>query len=320
VGYFSIFRRFLVTLSTLLAISLVLFIVVALAPGDPLSDFAGNPAITAQVRENIRKSLGLDQPLPIRYFKWLWAFIHGNLGYSFSSRVPVLDLIFQRLPATLATVGIAYLFSVAIAFPLGIFSAIHRQSWLDHIITFFCFLGISLPTFLTGLLLIFIFSIGLKWFPTLYNSSLEVKDLPSLLEQIRQSILPIAVLTLYQASSLLRYLRAAILEELPQDYLRTALAKGLSPNQAIKKHILKNALIPVLTLIALEIPAVFTGALVTEQIFGIPGIGALLIESINHGDTPVILGITFTYAILIVLFSWVADSLYRLLDPRINYD
>ena len=311
-------KRSLATLATLLAISLVIFAIVALAPGDPLSEFASNPAITAEIRENIRKSLGLDEPIFLRYFKWLWAFIHGNLGYSFSSRIPVLDLIFQRLPTTLGIVGLSYFLSVLIALPLGVFAAVKLNSWLDRVITFICFLGISLPTFLTGLLLIFIFSNELKWFPSLYSSTLEVRDLPSLINQIRQSILPIAVLILYQGSSLLRYVRVAILEELPQDYLRTALAKGLSPNQAIRNHILKNAFVPLLTLLSLEIPGIFTGALVTEQIFRIPGIGSLLIESINHSDTPVILGITFTYAILIVFFSFLADSLYGFLDPRIN--
>ena len=314
------FKRIFTSIPTLLAISLVIFTILALAPGDPMGEFATNPAITAEIRENVRKSLGLDQPLPIRYVKWLWAFLHGDLGYSFTSRTPVGELIKQRLPATLSVVGVAYILAVIIAFPLGIFSAIKRRSWLDQIVTFIAFLGISLPTFLTGLFLILIFAVELKWLPSVYSSTLQVTDFNTFLAQIRQSILPIAVLTLYQGSSLVRYVRAAVLEELPQDYLRTAIAKGLSLNQAIKNHVLKNAMIPVVTLIALEIPAIFTGALVTEQIFRVPGIGALLIESINRSDTPVVMGITFTYGILIVMFNLVADLLYGFLDPRIKYD
>jgi peptide/nickel transport system permease protein len=315
-----LFKRILLSIPTLLAISVVIFTILAIAPGDPMGEFATNPAITAEVKENIKKSLGLDQPLAIRYFKWLWAFLNGDLGYSFTSRSAVIELIKQRLPATLSVVGIAYIMGVIIAFPLGIFSAIKRRSWLDQTVTFLSFLGISLPTFLTGLFLILIFTVQLKWLPSVYSSTLHVKDLTTFLEQIRQSILPIAVLTLYQASSLVRYIRAAVLEELSQDYLRTAMAKGLSLNQAITNHVLKNALIPVVTLIALEIPAIFTGALVTEQIFRVPGIGALLIESINRSDTPVVMGITFTYGILIVMFNLLADLLYGFLDPRIKYD
>ncbi len=317
---FFLIKRLLVIIPTLVAISLVIFIILALAPGDPMGEFAANPAITAEVRENIRRSLGLDQPLPIRYFKWVWAFLHGDLGYSFTSQSPVMGLIMQRLPATLAVVGVAYILAVIIAFPLGMSSAINRHSWVDQIITFTSFLGISLPTFLTGLLLILIFSVQLKWLPSFYSSTLQVRDVQTFIEQIKQSILPILVLALYQGATLVRYIRAAVLEELPQDYLRTAIAKGLSRGQAIRNHALKNALIPVVTLIALEIPSVFTGALVTEQVFRVPGIGALLIESINRSDTPVVMGITFTYGILIVIFNLIADILYGFLDPRIKYD
>ena len=312
-------KRLLIAIPTLIAISLVLFTILALAPGDPLGEFASNPSITEEVRENIRKTLGLDQPIHIRYIKWFFAFLKGDLGYSFTSRSPVLELILQRLPTTLWVVGTAYIFSVLIAFPLGVLSAIKRYSWLDQIITTFAFLGYSLPTFLTGLLFIVIFSVQLNWFPFIYNSTLQVTNFSSFIDQIKQSIMPISVLALYQSAVLMRFIRSAILDELTNDYVRTAQAKGLSSFAILKDHIIRNALIPVVTLVALDIPTIFTGALVTEQVFRVPGIGALLIESIYRSDTPVVMAITFLYGILIVLFNLVADLTYGLLDPRVRY-
>jgi len=284
-----------------------------------MGEFATNPSITAEVRENIRRSLGLDQPLPIRYIKWAWAFIQGDMGYSFTSRSPVSELILQRLPTTLWVAGLAYLLAVFIAFPLGIISAIKRYSIFDQIATTFAFLGFSLPPFFTGLLFIIIFSVQLNWFPFIYNSTLEVTNLQTLIEQIKQSIMPICVLALYQSAVLMRFIRSAMLEQLNQDYVRTAYAKGLPNFTVIQAHVLRNALIPVVTLIALDIPSLFTGALITEQIFRIPGIGALLIESIYRSDTPVVMAITFIYAILVVVFNLMADILYGILDPRIQY-
>ncbi|QCS50883.1 ABC transporter permease [Picosynechococcus sp. PCC 11901] len=314
----TLLKRLAIALGTLLAISFVIFTILALAPGDPLSEFANNPAITAEVRENIRRSLGLDQPFYLRYVKWLWALCQGNLGYSFTSKSPVLGLIWQRLPTTLWVVGLAYGLSVAIALPLGIISALRRNSLLDQLATTFAFLGYSLPTFFTGLLAIIVFSVKLQWLPSLYNSTLVVNDFQSFWQQIQQSILPITVLALYQTAILTRFVRNAILEELPQDYVRTAYAKGLGEFAVLRKHILRNALIPVVTLIAIDVPSIVTGALVTEQIFRVPGIGALLIESINRNDTPVIMGITIIYAALVVIFNAIADLSYRFLDPRIK--
>jgi peptide/nickel transport system permease protein len=312
-------KRLLVTIPTLLAISIIIFGILALAPGDPLGEFASNPAITAEVRENIRKSLGLDQPSYIRYFKWFGSFIRGDMGYSFNSRSPVAELLWQRLPTTLLIVGTAYILGLLIAFPLGIISAVKRYSATDQIITTIAFLGFSIPPFFTGLLFIIIFSVQLGWFPFIFNSTLQITDWQSFLEQVRQSIMPISVLALYHAAILMRFIRSAVLDELPQEYVTTALSKGLSQFAVIKNHVLRNALIPVVTLIALDIPAIFTGALVTEQVFRVPGIGALLIDSIYRSDTPVIMAITFIYAILIVLFNLIADVVYALLDPRVKY-
>ncbi len=312
------FKRLSTAIPTLIAISIVIFTILALAPGNPLGEFASNPAITPEIRENIRKSLGLDQPIYIRYLKWIWAFMQGDLGYSFTSKSPVLALILQRLPTTLWVAGIAYLLSFLIAFPLGILSATKRYSWLDQIVTTVTFLGFSLPTFLTGLLFIVVFSVQLKWFPFIYNSTLQVTNWSSFIEQIKQSIMPVCVLGLYQSAILMRFVRSAILDELSQEYVRTAYAKGLGSFAILKNHILRNAMIPVITLMALDIPTIFTGALVTEQVFRVPGIGALLIESIYRSDTPVVMAITFIYAILIVIGNFVADLTYSFLDPRVK--
>jgi peptide/nickel transport system permease protein len=312
-------KRLLVTLPTLIAISIIIFAILALAPGDPLGEFASNPAITAEVRENIRKSLGLDQPIYIRYFKWFSSFIRGDMGYSFNSRSPVAELLWQRLPTTLLIVGTAYILGLLIAFPLGIISAVKRYSAIDRIITTIAFLGFSIPPFFTGLLFIIIFSVQLGWFPFIFNSTLQITDWQSFVAQVRQSIMPISVLALYHAAILMRFIRSAVLDELPQEYVTTALSKGLSKFAVIKNHVLRNALIPVVTLIALDIPAIFTGALVTEQVFRVPGIGALLIDSIYRSDTPVVMAITFIYAILIVLFNLIADVVYAVLDPRVKY-
>ncbi len=312
-------QRLLTSIPTLIAISLVIFTILAVAPGDPMGEFALNPSITAEIRENIRKSFGLDRPIYIRYMKWVTAFISGDMGYSFTSRSPVSSLILQRLPTTLWVVGSAYLFGALLAVPLGVISALKRNSVFDMILTTLVFLGFSLPTFFTGLLFIIIFSVQLKWLPFIYNSTLEVTNWVSFVEQIKQSIMPISVLGLWQTALLMRFVRSEILENIHKDYVRTAYAKGLSNFQVIIRHVLRNALIPVVTLVALDIPSVFTGALVTERVFRVPGIGALLIDSIYNNDTPVIMSITFIYAILIVTFNLVADILYGLLDPRVTY-
>jgi peptide/nickel transport system permease protein len=313
-------RRVLLAIPTLVLISFVLYAIISLAPGDPLSQFAANPAVPPEVRENIRRSLGLDQPWPVRYVKWVFALAHGDWGYSFGSRIPVWDLIKLRIPSTIAVVGVAYLVSLVIAIPIGIISAVKQYSVFDHVATTFAFIGFSVPTFFTGLLLIILFSVKLQWLPFIYDSTLQVRDLGSLGTQLRQSIMPIVVLALFQTATLVRFTRASLLENLPQDYVRTARAKGVAEFSVINRHAVRNSLIPVVTLIALSAPVVFSGALITEQIFRVPGIGSLLITSIQNNDIPVIMAITFTFSVLVVLFNLIADMMYGVLDPRIRYD
>ncbi|HEY0739706.1 MAG TPA: ABC transporter permease [Herpetosiphonaceae bacterium] len=313
-------RRLLIAIPTLLVISFVIFAILALAPGDPLAQFAANPNVPAEVRERIRVSFGLDQPWPVRYAKWIRAVVtEGNFGYSFASRGPVTELIMQRIPQTLWVVGVSYVVAVLIAIPVGIFSAVKQYSIFDQITTTLAFMGFSVPTFFTGLLLVLIFSVKLNWFPLVYDTSLKVTDLASFGRQLRQMAMPVTVLALFQAATITRFMRSAMLDNLPMDYTRTARAKGLSEGKVVMRHVLTNSLIPVVTLIALGIPTVFAGAIVTEQIFRVNGLGELLIRSIQNSDTPVVMALTFIFAVLVVLFNLVADVLYGILDPRIRY-
>ncbi len=314
-----ILRRLLIAIPTLIVISFVVFAILALAPTDPMAQFGADPRVPPEVRERIRESLGLNDPWPIRYVKWVTSVAQLDFGYSFMSRGPVMDLIGQRLPNTLAVVGVAYVIGVLFAVPIGMVSAIRRYSIFDHMSTTFAFIGFSVPTFFTGLLLIIIFSVKLHWLPFIYDSTLKITNLATLGDQIKQSIMPITVLALFNTATIARYTRSEMLEHLPLDYVRTARAKGLKERFVVLRHVLRNSLIPVVTLIALGIPAVFAGAIVTEQIFRVPGIGELLVRSIGQGDTPVVAGILLIFAVLVVLFNLIADVLYGVLDPRIRY-
>ena len=312
-------RRLLIAIPTLLVISFVIYAILALAPIDPLSQFGADPRVPAEVRERIRDSLGLNQPWPLRYVKWVTAMFRGDFGVSFMSHSSVGDLIAQRLPNTLAVVGVAYILGVLMGIPVGMISAIKRYSFFDHAATTLAFMGFSVPTFFTGLLLIIIFGIKLRWFPFIYNSNLQVHDLDTLVRQLKQSIMPIAVLGLFDTAVIARYVRAEMLEHLPLDYVRTARGKGLMERFVVLRHVLRNSLIPVVTLVALGVPAVFGGAIVTEQVFRVPGIGELLVTSIGNGDIPVVSTVVFIFAVLVVLFNLMADVLYAVLDPRIRY-
>src|SRR5215510_7184758 len=310
-----IIRRILIAIPTLLVISAVIYAILALSPSDPLSQFAANPAIPPSVRENIRHQMGLDLPWYVRYFRWAASLAQGQWGYSFASKGPVIDLIKQRIPQTLWVVGIAYLLAVLIAIPIGIISAIKQYSLFDQLATTFAFIGFSVPTFFTGLLFILLFSLKLQWFPSIYKSTLHVTDFATFLEQLKQMAMPVMVLTLFQAAAIARFMRSAMLDNLPQDYVRTARAKGLKEQLVVLRHVLANSLIPVVTLIALGIPTIFAGAIITEQIFRVNGLGQLLISSIQSSDTPVVQALTFIFAALVLIFNLIADLLYGVLDP-----
>ena len=236
-----------------------------------------------------------------------------------SRGVPVIDLIMQRLPQTLWVVGVSYVLSVLIAVPLGVFAAYHQNRLFDQINSVVAVIGFSLPTFFTGLLVILIFGVWLGWFPTIYNTTLVVNSWDTFVQQIRQMVLPVFVLTFFQMATINRFTRSSALENLKQDYVRTARAKGLKERIVIVRHVVRNSLIPVVTLVALGIPGIFGGAIVTEQIFRVNGLGALLILAIQGNDVPVVQTTLFIFAVLVVFFNLIADVLYGLLDPRIRY-
>jgi peptide/nickel transport system permease protein len=312
-------RRLLIALPSLLGISMVLFTVLALAPGDPFGELALNPNVPAEVKAALRAKFGLDDPIWQRYFHWLAAMLQGDWGFSFNSRVNVDTLILQRVPVTLAVIGASQLLALAIALPVGIYSAVKPYSWFDRIASSLAFVGFSLPTFFTGILLILVFSIKLDWLPFVFRADLQSTGWQWWGEQIRQSIMPITVLGLFQGASWTRYVRSSMLDVVRLDHVTTARSKGLSERVVVMKHIVRNALIPVVTLVALTMPQVFGGAIVTEQIFRVPGIGSLLIDAILRNDTPVIMAVTFVFSCLVIFFNLVADLLYGWLDPRISF-
>jgi peptide/nickel transport system permease protein len=312
-------RRLIFALPSLLGISLILFVLLALAPGDPFGELAANPNIPPEVREALRIKFGIDDPILVRYLHWLVAMLHGDWGFSFASRIDVDRLILQRIPTTLYVVGTAQLLALAVALPVGTYAAMRPYSVFDQIANTFAFIGFSLPTFFTGLLLILIFSVNLGWLPFVYRVDIAATGWHWYWEYLKQAIMPIAVLGLFQAASYTRYIRSAVLDVIRLDYVTTARSKGLDESKVIVKHVVRNALIPVVTLVALQMPSVFGGAIVTEQIFRIPGIGSLLISAILANDTPVIMAVTFVFACLVILFNLLADIIYGWLDPRISY-
>ena len=312
-------RQLLITIPVLAGISLVLFTIIAMAPGDPFEELATNPNVPPEVRMNLRVKFGLDDPLPIRYARWMGAMVRGDWGFSFVSRVNVDTLILQRLPTSMLVVGSAQILAVLIALPIGTYSALRPYSFFDQAATTIAFIGFSLPTFFTGLVFILVFSISLDWLPFIYRADISATGWRWYWEHLRQAIMPVAVLGLFQGAALTRFMRSAVLDVVRLDFVNTARAKGLSERATVVKHVVRNALIPVVTLLALQVPAVFGGAIITEQIFRIPGIGSLLISSILANDTPVVMAITFVLSALIVLSNFVADLLYGWLDPRISY-
>jgi peptide/nickel transport system permease protein len=307
-------RRGLISIVTLIAISVVIFSIVAMAPGDPLAGFANNPNVPPELRQRLRRQLGIDDPIHVQYTKWATQYLQGNWGQSYTSRSPVREYVVGRLPVTIAILGSAFLVGIMIAIPVGVISAIKQYSLFDQFATTFAFLGFSIPTFFSGLLLIIIFSVQLDWLPFIFDSTVT-----GVWPNIKQGIMPVAVLGLAGAASLTRFVRASMLETISQDYVRTARAKGIREQTVIIAHAMRNALIPVVTIIALQIPEIFGGAVITEQIFAIPGIGRLLIDAIGSKDVPVVMAIAFGFSILVVVFNVIADLLYAFLDPRIKY-
>lgn len=329
-------RRLAMSVPTLLFISLVIFLLLQLAPGDPMAQVP--LTVPPEVKQKMREALGLGQPIHVQYIKWLiqffWVepqvlfdywfgtdFSAGKLRViSWQTRSPVMDIVVQRMPQTLWVVGLSYVVGILIALPIGIYSAYKQYSVFDQAGTFVTMVGFSIPPFFTGPLLIVVFAVQLGWFPSIYDTTHVVTDWDSFVFQLRQMLMPVMVLALQTTAQISRFMRASMLDNLNQDYVRTARAKGLSEAVVVMVHVLRNSMIPVVTVIALGIPGIFGGAIITEQVFKVNGIGAFLINSLFANDLPAVMTITFMFAILIVFFNLIADVLYGILDPRIRYD
>lgn len=349
-------RRLVLSIPTLLFISLVIFLLLQLAPGDPMAQVP--LTVPPEVKQKMREALGLGAPIYVQYLKWLHQFfvvepavfidyltsqsfvlgwlpdtqlsmvideVTGELTerqrvISWQTRSPVMDIVIQRMPQTLWVVGLSYIVGILIAIPIGIYSAYRHYSMFDQAGTFITMIGFSIPPFFTGPLLIVIFSVSLGWLPSIYDTTLVVNSWETFKIQFLQMIMPVMVLALQTTAQISRYMRSAMLDNLNQDYVRTARAKGLGESVVVMVHVLRNSMIPVVTIIALGMPAIFGGAIITENVFKVNGIGQLLLTALFANDLPMVMTLTFIFAILIVLFNLIADILYGVLDPRIRYD
>ncbi|MCC6804090.1 MAG: ABC transporter permease [Anaerolineae bacterium] len=316
-------RRLLQAIPLLFVISLLTFLIVEIAPGDAAQMYIDpnkgtDPAYIEQVREN----LGLDQPMYVRYVGWLRQTLSGDLGFSFRNRRPVVLEIGDRLPNTLLLGGVSLALSFVIAVPIGVISALKRYTLLDYILSTAALAGISIPIFWVALLLIQVFAIQLDWLPAtgMRDVRQTYTGLQASLDVVRHMILPMITLSLAQVASWSRYQRSALLDVLGQDYMRTAQGKGLRERRVLLVHALRNALIPMVTLLGISVPTVVTGAFITETIFSWPGIGRLGVEAVTGRDYPVIMAVTMLSALLIVVGNLLADLAYAWIDPRIRYE
>lgn len=296
---------------------MLVFLFVELAPGDAVDALMPPETMaTPEAKAAMRERLGLNDPAPIRYVRWLERAVQGNFGYSLASRKPVTDIIMARLPKTLLLVGTAMVFSIVVGIATGVISAIKQYSIIDYVTTFFAFFWLSIPGFFLSLLVIYIFAVRLGWFPVFGASSPGAAH--PVLDRLHHLVLPATVLGLELAAALTRYTRASLVEVLRADYMRTARAKGLKEWTVIIGHGLKNALIPIITVIAFRLPYLLSGAIIIETVFQWPGLGLLTLDAANHKDYPLILAITMAVTVLVVISSFIADVAYSLVDPRIR--
>lgn len=313
-GY--ILRRILGAIPLLLGISVILFAIIHFAPGGPLDVYADNPAVSQEALEQIRVAYGLDQPVPVQYLMWLKEMAVGNWGFSIRTGRPVLEMIVERLGPTLELGGLALALSLLIAIPLGIISASRRGSRLDSTLTLASFTGISTPVFWLALLLQLLFSVELGWLPSAGYKSIGGGDF---LDRLAHIAMPAAVLSLATIASWSRFIRSGMIDVLNQDYIRTAYAKGRTEWAVVASHALRNAMIPAITVIAVDFATVISGAVITETVFAWPGIGRLFMESMNGRDYPMLMGLMMMGSVGIILANIIADLAYAALDPRIRY-
>jgi len=313
-------RRILGLGPLLIGISMISFAMMFMAPGGPTSVFlaSSHPMSPVEIA-NIRHNLGLDKPWYVQYFLWLLNMLHGNFGYSFTDGRPVLTKILEKVPVTALLIGVSFFFTILIAIPVAVYSAVHKNSLFDYVATAVAFIGYGAPTFWLGIELIQLFSVKWHVLPDAGLQSIDATGL-DISDVARHLVLPVATLTLVSLASWIRFQRSSMLEVLGEDYIRTAAAKGLSRNVVIFKHAFRNALLPLITLLGLYLPALLTGAYFVEIVFTIPGMGYLGLTAIFERDYPTVMGTTVISALLVVIGNLLADIGYAAADPRIRYD
>lgn len=317
-----ILRRVAQLIPILISISIIVFILVELAPGDPVDALIppGTIGVSENVRQNLRSEMGLDEPAPIRYVYWLKRAVTGDFGYSLASHRPISKVIMDRLPATLLLVSFALVVSITLGVLTGVISAVKQYSWIDYLVTLFSFAWLSVPIFFLGLMVIYIFAVRLGWFPAFGISDPGVSGFGKVTDRLHHLILPGFTLALELTAALTRYVRSSLLEVLESDYMRTARAKGLAERIVVLRHGLGNALIPMITVIALRLPILFGGAVVVETVFQWPGLGTLTLSAANQRDYPLVMALALIMATIVVLSNFLADLAYAIADPRIRYD
>ena len=299
-------KRLLAMIPVILGVTLIVYLIMSLAPGDPARTILGEQATEEQVAQ-LRSEMGLDQPIIVQYFRYIWNLLHGDLGRSYHSRIDVSTEIFSRFPNTIKLALTASLFSVILALPLGIIAAVRQNTFFDSFSMFVAIIGISCPTFWFGLILILVFAVNLKWFPV-----------SGQVDNFRGMVLPALTLAFNSMAAMARVTRSSMLEVIRQDYIRTARAKGVSNRNVILRHAVPNAMIPTVTVIGLRIGGLLAGAVICETVFSWPGIGRLLVQSIQSRNTPVVLGCIIIFSICFSLVNLIVDILYAFIDPRIK--
>ncbi len=316
-----VIKRILQAIPVLLGISVVTFLIIHSAPGDPFSSLI-NPKMRGEDLARMRRAWGLDQPLYMQYFKWLGQILRGNLGFSISWSLPVAEMLKTRLPPTFFMSLTSLLIGTSIAIPLGVISATKQYSLLDYILTVLAFAGLSIPAFFSALILVKVFALGLRWFPTqgLVTPAADFAFPWNYGDAVKHLLLPTITLSLLSIAQMMRYTRSSMLEVIQQDYIKTARSKGLTERVVVYKHALRNALIPVLTILGLSLPNLFSGAILTETVYSLPGMGLLGFSAVLERDYPVLMATTMLFAAMVVLGNFMADLAYAWADPRIRYD
>ena len=312
-------RRIIQSLVVLLLVTILVFFAMRLLPGDPIRMY-----LTATARQQyseqeiayMRHQVGLDKPVIVQYGDWLWGVLHGNLGESILQHQPVADEIMRRIPITLNIGGIAFILGILIGIPLGVVTAVRRGKWIDTVVTLFAYVGITIPIFWLGLLLMYFFGLYLKWLPVMgYTSPFD-----NLGMNLRQLVMPVMCLALFPIASTARQTRSSMLEVMRQDYIRTAWSKGLRERGVILQHALKNGLIPIITLIGMGVPMIIGGAVLEETVFNIPGMGVLAVNSVFNQDYPYVQGIVLIVSVTVLVTNLLVELAYGWLDPRIRFD